>query len=75
MKWAGRLHCVSKGIFYDVAHNQAGLEYLFETIGQIFPIGITRAVMPEGDKDIKNIAKQLQNRFKNYLYHVIEMDT
>ena len=65
VKWAGRLHCVSKGIFYDVAHNQAGLEYLFETIGKLFPDRNLQGLLClKGGKDIKNIAKQLQNRFK-----------
>ena len=66
VKWAGRLHCVSKGVFYDVAHNQAGLDYLFGTIRKVFPNRNLHGLLClKGDKDIKNIAKQLQNRFKN----------
>jgi len=65
INWPGRMHRVSKQIFYDVAHNDAGIGHLLGTVNNLFPNSDLYGVFClKGDKDIVNLAKQIKNRFK-----------
>ena len=65
INWPGRMHRISERVFYDVAHNYAGIGYLLDTINNLFPnSNLYGLFCLKGDKDIVNLAKQIKNRFK-----------
>tara|TARA_A100001037_G_scaffold306768_1_gene355251 strand:- start:8917 stop:10086 length:1170 start_codon:yes stop_codon:yes gene_type:complete len=63
--WPGRLQQLDERIYYDVAHNEGGIETLLTTINNIFPekqiIGL---FCLKGDKELNHLIKKMKGRFK-----------
>ena len=63
--WPGRLQLVSDRIYYDVAHNKAGIKSVLKTLNIIFPESEFFGLFClKGDKDIEPIAKYIKSQFK-----------
>ena len=63
--WPGRLQCLSKKIYYDVAHNESGIKATLRSFSMIYPdYNIYGLFCLKGDKDLDLIAFQLKDKLK-----------
>ena len=63
--WPGRLQCLSKKIYYDVAHNESGIKATLRFFNMIYPnYNIYGLFCLKGDKDLDLIAFQLKDKLK-----------
>ena len=63
--WPGRLQCLSKKIYYDVAHNESGIKATLRSFNMIYPdYNIYGLFCLKGDKDLDLIAFQLKDKLK-----------
>ncbi len=63
--WPGRLQCLSKKIYYDVAHNESGIKATLRSFNMIYPDhNIYGLFCLKGDKDLDLIAFQLKDKLK-----------
>ena len=63
--WPGRLQCLSKKIYYDVAHNESGIKATLRSFSTIYPdYNIYGLFCLKGDKDLDLIAFQLKDKLK-----------
>ena len=63
--WPGRLQCLSKKIYYDVAHNESGIKSILRSFNMIYPdYNIYGLFCLKGDKDLDLIAFQLKDKLK-----------
>ena len=63
--WPGRLQCLSKKIYYDVAHNESGIKATLRSFNMIYPdYNIYGLFCLKGDKDLDRIAFQLKDKLK-----------
>ncbi len=68
-QWPGRLQLLFKEppVFYDVAHNEQGIEKILNTLSTLCdhkPIGLFAL---KEDKELQNIAKKIKNAFHRLL--------
>tara|TARA_B100001996_G_scaffold178876_2_gene136558 strand:+ start:8339 stop:9424 length:1086 start_codon:yes stop_codon:yes gene_type:complete len=63
--WRGRLQKISSNLplYYDVAHNAAGISAMIETIKSIYGMLPNIVFCLKGDKDIKLISDALKNNY------------
>ena len=65
LHWPGRLQLLSKGIYYDVAHNSSGIQTTLRCLHDMYPEHKLYGLFClKGDKDLKSIAVQLKGKFK-----------
>ena len=65
LHWPGRLQLLSKGIYYDVAHNSSGIQTTLRCLHEMYPEHKLYGLFClKGDKDLKSIAAQLKGNFK-----------
>ncbi len=68
VKWAGRLQCVSEKIYYDVSHNESGINVTLNTLKELFPGSKIHGLFcVKGDKELHRIAKQIKFKFETLL--------
>ena len=67
--WMGRLQKLSSDlpIYYDVAHNPAGITAITNTIKSIYGNLPNLVMCLKGDKELKLIAKDLKNNFEKLI--------
>ena len=62
--WPGRFQRISERLYYDVAHNEKGIECLIQTLKAIFHSRpIAGLFCLKGDKEMDLLAKQMKNQF------------
>jgi dihydrofolate synthase/folylpolyglutamate synthase len=62
--WPGRFQRISERLYYDVAHNEKGIECLIQTLKAIFHSRpIAGLFCLKGDKEMDLLAKQIKNQF------------
>jgi len=68
-KWHGRMQKVSSSlpIYYDVAHNDKGVEAMIDTIRSIYKTLPHIVLSLKGDKEIELISKALMNNFESLI--------
>jgi len=60
VQWPGRIQQLSHNIFYDVAHNEDGLNTLIQTIKTVFPTKTIHGIFGlKGDKDLRRLAGKM----------------
>ena len=65
LNWPGRLQLLSKGIYYDVAHNSSGIQTTLRCLQDMYPEHKLYGLFClKGDKDLKSISAQLKGKFK-----------
>ncbi len=66
--WPGRIQPVGERLFFDVAHNEDGIESLINTIKIIYPNGpIIGLFCLKGDKEFSRLIQKMEGQF-NSLY-------
>mgnify|MGYP001158204606 FL=1 len=62
--WPGRMHKIANGLYYDVAHNESGVQYLLDTLKKIYPnkelVGLLGM---KGDKDLRWLSNIVSSQF------------
>ena len=62
--WPARIQQLDDRLYYDVAHNEAGLDIFLKTIRNIFmDVPIIGLFCLKGDKEFNSIAKNLSGKF------------
>lgn len=65
VQWPGRLQPVSKGVYYDVAHNAEGIKSMLKNLKNFFPIvSIYGLFCIKGEKDLQYVAKEIKENFE-----------
>jgi len=58
------MHKIANGLYYDVAHNESGVQYLLDTLKEIYPnkefVGLLGM---KGDKDLRWFSNIVSSKF------------
>jgi len=66
--WPGRIQRLDHQLYYDVAHNEAGLDNLLSTMKNIYPRqNIAGIFALKGDKDLKRLAAKMRGEFDHLM--------
>ena len=67
--WRGRLQKLSKALplYYDVAHNSAGIDAMIETVKSIYNKLPYIVLCLKGDKEIKLISRALKSNYEEII--------
>lgn len=64
VRWPARIQQLDDSLYYDVAHNEAGLAFLLKTIRSMYPdVPIIGLFCLKGDKEFNSLTKNLSGQF------------
>lgn len=64
VKWGGRLQRVSKQFYYDVSHNESGINVTIQTLKELYPNSKIHGLFCiKGDKNLNRISDIMKTQF------------